>query len=328
MMRRREFLALIAGAAAIVWPRLACAQQRAVPVIGFLSALSEARAAPQLASFRRGLNEAGFTEGQNLAIEFHWSDGRYDQLPAMAADLVRRAVTLILAQGPPAALAARASTTTIPTVFVVGFDPVAGGLVTSLNHPGGNATGITLMTAPLGQKRLELLREIAPKAGVVALLANPISPDAAPEITDIQAAAQALRLELKMFKASNPSEIEAAFAAIAGRLPDALVVGSDPFLLDQRDKIVALAAQLRVPAIYPFRDFAASGGLISYGTNIGNAYRQAGIYAGQILKGAKPADLPVMQPTTFELVINLKTAKMLGLDIPATLHARSDEVIE
>jgi len=325
-MRRREFI-IILGSAALAWPRLLRAQGKA-PVIGFLSALSEARAAPQLAGFRRGLNEVGLMESQNLAIEFRWSDGRYDQLPAMAADLVRRPVDLILAQGPPAALAAGAATTTIPIVFVVGFDPVAGGLVRSFNQPGGNATGFTLMTAPLGQKRLEILREIAPNAAVVAMLTNPISADAAPEITDIQAAAKALRLEIEMFDATNQSEIEAAFEAIGRQVPDALIVGSDPFLLDQREKIVALAAHLRVPAIYPFRDFAASGGLISYGTNIANAYRQAGIYAGKILKGGKPANLPVMQPTTFELVVNLKTAKMLGFDIPATLHARSDEVIE
>jgi putative ABC transport system substrate-binding protein len=327
-MKRREFLALTAGAAASLWPGLSRAQPRAVPVIGFLSALSEARAVSQLANFRRGLSEIGFLEGQNLTIEFRWSEGHYELLPAMAKDLVGREVNLILAQGPPAALAARATTTAIPTVFVVGFDPVAGGLVASFNQPGGNATGITLMTAPLGQKRLELLREIAPKAAVVALLANPISPDAAPEIIDIEAVARALKLELKRFNASNPSEIEAAFARIAEQRPDALVVGSDPFLLDQREKITALAAALRVPAIYPFRDFAAAGGMISYGTSIGNAYRQAGIYAGQILKGTKPADLPVVQPTTFELVINLTTAKMLGIEIPATLHARSDEVIE
>jgi ABC-type uncharacterized transport system substrate-binding protein len=299
-----------------------------MPVIGYLSALSEPQVANQLGGFRRGLNEVGFVEGQNVTIIYRWADGQYDRIPAMAADLIRRQVTLILAQAPPAALAARAATTDIPIVFVVGFDPVAAGLVVSFNRPGGNATGMTLMTAPLGQKRLELVRELAPKATVLAMLVNPVSPDAAPEITDVQAAAQTNGLQLKMFAASTPSDVNNAFAAIAAQRPDALLVGSDPFFLVRRDAIVALAARLRAPAIYPFREFTESGGLISYGTNIANAYRQAGIYAGRILKGAQPADLPVMQPTTFELVINLKTAKTLGLDIPANLHARSDEVIE
>ena len=326
-MRRREFIALIGGGAA-AWPLAARAQQPAMPVIGYLSALSEAQVAHQLAAFRRGLNEVGFVERQNVVIEFRWADGQYDRLPAMAAELVRRPVDLILAQAPPAALAARTATTTISTVFVVGFDPVAAGLVATFNRPGGNATGMTLMTAPLGQKRLELLRELAPNAAVAAMLANPLSPDAAPEIRDVQATAQAIGLQLKMFNASTPSELNAAFAAIAAQRLDALLVGSDPFLLDRRQELVALVARLGIPAIYPFREFAESGGLISYGTNIANSYRQAGIYAGRILKGAKPADLPVMQPTTFELVINLKTAKALGFDIPPTLHARSDGVIE
>jgi putative ABC transport system substrate-binding protein len=281
-----------------------------------------------LAAFRRGLNEVGFTEGQNVVIEFRWAAGKFDQLSAMAADLVRRRVTLILAQAPPAAQAAKMSTTTIPIVFVVGVDPVAAGLVASFNRPGGNATGMTLMNAPLGQKRLELLRELAPKAGVAAILVNPVEPDAAPELMDVQAAAQTIGLKLKMFNASNPNEIDAAFAAIAGQRPEALVVGTGAFFVNRRREIVALAARLGVPAIYPFREYVADGGLISYGTSIANAYRRAGIYAGRILKGAKPADLPVMQPTTFEFVINLTAAKALGLNIPDKLLALADEVIE
>jgi putative ABC transport system substrate-binding protein len=325
-MRRREFISLLGGAAA--WPLAVRAQQPPIPVIGYLSALSEASVAHQDAGFRRGLNEVGFVEGQNVTIEHRWADGQYDRLPAMAADLVRRSVNLITAQAPPAALAARAATTTIPIVFVVGFDPVSAGLVTSFNRPGGNATGMTLITGPLGQKRLELLREIAPKATIVTMLANPFSPDAVPEIRDVQAAAQANGLQLRMLNASTPNELNAAFTAMAGQRPDALLVGSDPFLLIQRDDLIAFAARIATPAIYPFREFAVAGGLISYGANIANSYRQAGIYAGRILAGAKPDDLPVMQPTKFELVINLKTAKALGIDIPPMLHARSDEVIE
>jgi ABC-type uncharacterized transport system substrate-binding protein len=326
-MRRREFITLLGGVAA-AWPLVARAQQAAMPVIGYLSSNSEAQVPHLLAAFRRGLNEVGFTEGQNVVIEFRWAAGKFDQLSAMAADLVQRRVTLILAQAPPAAQAAKTSTTTIPIVFVVGVDPVAAGLVVSFNRPGGNATGMTLMNAPLGQKRLELLRELAPKAAVAAMLVNPVEPDAAPELVDVQTAAQTIGLELKKFNASNPNEIDAAFAAIAGKRPEALVVGTGAFFVNRRRQIVALAARLGVPAIYPFREYVADGGLISYGTSIANAYRHAGIYAGRILKGAKPADLPVMQPTTFELVINRKTAKAIGLTIPDKLLAIADEGIE
>jgi putative tryptophan/tyrosine transport system substrate-binding protein len=326
-LKRRELIALLSGAAA-AWSLAARAQQPAMPVIGYLSTLSEAQASHMVAAFRGGLNEAGFVEGTNAAIEYRWADGQYDRLPAMAADLVRRSVALIAAQAPPAALAARTATTTIPIVFVVGLDPVGAGLVASFNRPGGNATGITLITGPLGQKRLELVRELTPKAAAVAMLVNPFSPDAPPEIRDVQAAAQAIGIELKIFHASTPGEIDAAFVAIAAQRPDALLVGSDPFFVLQRDRLVALAARLPVPSIYPFREFTASGGLISYGTNIANSFRQAGVYASRILKGAKPAELPVMQPTIFELVINLKTAKTLGIDMTPNLHARADEVIE
>ena len=326
-MRRREFISLLGGVSA-GWPLAAQAQQPAIPVVGYLSALSEAQVAAQLAAFRRGLNETGFVEGRNVAVEFRWAEGQYQRLPAMAAELVRHPVSLVLAQAPPAALAAKAATSTIPIVFVVGFDPVEGGLVASLSRPGGNATGMTLLSPALGQKRLAILRDLAPNASVVAMLVNPISPDSAPEIGPVRTAAQSLGLQLVMFNASTPIEVGAAFAAIAGRRPDALFVASDPFFLNQRADIVARAAHLRIPAIYPFRDYAAAGGLISYGTNIANSYRSAGIYVGRILKGAAPGDLPVMQPTTFELVINLKAATTLGIDIPTTMHARSDEVIE
>jgi len=299
-----------------------------MPVIGFLGTSSEAQTRAQVAAFRRGLIEMGFAEGKNVAIDFRWAGGQYDRLPTMAAELVARPVAIIAAQAPPAALSAKAATTTIPIVFVVGFDPAAAGLVGSLNRPGGNVTGVTLMSVLLGQKRLEMLRELAPKAAVIAMLANPISPDALPEINPVQAAANSLGLQLSMFNASTPSEIDAAFNAIAERRPDSLLVGTDSFLLSRREQIVAGAAHLKIPAMYPFRDFADAGGLISYGTNIPNTYRQAGIYCGRILRGDKPSELPVIQPATFELVINLKTAQRLSIDIPATLHVRSDEVIE
>ena len=274
------------------------------------------------------MSETGYVEGKTVAVEYRFADGQYDRVPAFAAEFVRRGLSLVLAAGPPAALAAKIATTTIPIVFIVGLDPVAAGLVASLNHPGGNATGMTLITGPLGQKRLEILRELAPKMRLVPMLVNATSPDALPELRDVQSAAQAMGLELQVVSARTPEEIDSAFATFAQQRPDALLIGSDPFLVIRREQLVAAAARLKVPTVYPFREFAAAGGLMSYGTNIANAYRQAGIYSGRILKGDKAADLPVMQPTTFELVINLKAAKELGIDLPATLHARSDEVIE
>jgi putative ABC transport system substrate-binding protein len=325
-LRRRKFITLLGGAAA--WPLAARAQQPAMPVIGYLSALSEEQAGLQLTAFRRGLNEFGFVEGQNVAIEFRWADGQYDRLPDMAADLVRRPVTLIVAQTPPAALAAQAATTTIPIVFVVGFDPVGGGLVASLARPGGNVTGLSLQQTDLAGKRLGLLRDLAPKSSVIAVLINPISPNAAPEIRGVHGAAQAMGLQVKTYNASTPSELNAAFVAIDGQRPDALFVAGDPFFVNQREELVALAARLGVPAAYSQRDYVVAGGLLSYGTNVANAYRQAGIYAGRVLKGAKPADLPVMRPTTFELVINLKTAKTLGLAVSNAMQLLADEVIE
>jgi putative ABC transport system substrate-binding protein len=321
-MRRREFMALLGGVAA--WPALA----QAMPVVGYLSAVSEAQVAPQLDAFRRGLSQSGFAEGRDVEITYRWAEGQYQRLPALAAELVNRPVALILAQAPPAALAAKAATANIPIVFVVGFDPVGGGLVADLKRPGGNATGMTLISDVLGQKRLELVRDLSPKATTVAMLVNPLSPDTAPEIRSIQAVAKTLGFQLVMFNAATPAEIDTAFDGIVKKRPDALLIGTDPFFLNQRIQIVGRASQLPVPTIYPFRDYATTGGLLSYGTNIANSYRQAGIYAGRILKGANPAELPVMQPTTFELVINLKAASSLRIDIPPTLHARSDELIE
>ena len=325
-MRRRDFLGAAVGVSS--WPLVASAQTSGIPTIGYLSSLSEAQSSGSLAAFRRGLSEVGYLEGQNIAIDFRWAEGQYERLPGMARELVSRRVSIFLAQAPPAALAAKAATAEIPIVFVIGIDPTGAGLVASLHRPGGNATGMTLISATLGQKRLEVVRELLPKAAAVALLVNPLSPDTGPEIASVQPGAQALGLRLMMFNASAPNEIETAFIALADRHPDALLVGTDAFLLNRRDDIVARAASLKIPAIYPFREFALSGGLISYGTNIANSYRQAGIYTGRILKGDKPADLPVMQPTVFELVINMKTANELGIDIPATLHARSNEVID
>lgn len=324
-MRRREFITVLSGAAA--WSLAARAQEER-PVIGFLSAVSEAATPASVSAFRRGLGETGFVDGRNVTIEYRWAEGRYESLPAMAAQLVRRPVSLILAQAPPAALAAKAATADIPIVFVVGFDPVGAGLVTDLNHPGGNATGMTLINNVLGQKRLEMLRDLSPKTLTVAMLVNPVSPDTISEIRSVQTGALALGIKLAMFNASTLSEIEAAFNSIAEQRPDALLIGGDPFFLGQRTEIVARAGRLSLPTIYPFREFVVAGGLMSYGANIPNSYRQAGIYAGKILKDAKPTELPVMQPATFELVINLKTASALHIDIPATLHARSEEVID
>jgi ABC-type uncharacterized transport system substrate-binding protein len=325
-MKRRAFITLLGGASA--WPLAARAQQPGMPVIGFLSSLSQAQTRHMVAAFQRGLGETGYVGGRNVAIEYRFADGQYDRLPALAGEVVRRPVSLILAAGPPAALAAKAVTTTIPIVFIVGLDPVGAGLIASFNRPGGNATGMVLILGPLGQKRLELVRDLVPKAAAVAMLANPLSPDAAPEIREVQVAAHANRVQLRILNASTSDEIEAAFASFAQQRPDALLIGGDPFYMTRREDIVGLVARSGLPAVYPFREFTEAGGLISYGTNIANSYRQAGIYAGRILGGVKPSDLPVMQPTTFELVINLKTAKALGLDIPPTLHARSDEVIE
>jgi putative tryptophan/tyrosine transport system substrate-binding protein len=326
MIRRREFITLLSGAA-VGWP-LAVRAQQTIPVIGFLSSISEAATIKHQVQFRRGLKETGFLPGQNVAIEYRWAEGQYDRLPGMAADLVRRNVDVIVTQAPPAAIAARTVTTTIPIVFAVGVDPVAAGLVESFNRPGGNATGSTLISGPLGQKRLEILRELVPKAKVVAMVVNPFSPDAPPEIRDVQATARANGLQLRLLNASTAAELDAAFTALETQRPDALLMGGEPFYLVQARRIIERIDRAGLVTVHPFREFTEVGGLVSYGTNIANTYRQVGIYVGRILKGAKPADLPVLQPTTFELVINVKTATAQGIDIPPSLHARSDEVIE
>jgi ABC-type uncharacterized transport system substrate-binding protein len=327
-MRRRDFISIFGGAAA-AWPLAARGQQPTMPVIGFLSSRSPSESASVEAAFREGLKEAGYIEGQNLHIAFRWADGQFARLPPLAEALVDLRVAVIVAVGGVnAAFAAKSATATIPIVFVVGVDPVANGLVASLNRPAGNITGVTVMSAELVLKRLELLRELAPKGAAVAMLVNPLSPESTHEIKDVQVAAQTMGLQLKMFNASTLNELNTAFAAIAEQRPDALLVGTDPFFLLRREELTVLAARIGVPAIYPFREFAPSGGLISYGTNIASTYRQAGIYTGRILKGTKPAELPIMLPTKFQMVVNLKTAKVLGLEVPPMLIARADEVIE
>ncbi len=327
-MNRRAFVALVGGVAA-AWPLAGRAQQKAMPVIGYLSGSLPGPSAPNVVAFRQGLSETGYVEGQNVSIEYRWAEGSYDRLPALATDLVSRKVDLIVASGgPPSARAAKSATSTIPIVFASGDDPVATGLVASLARPGGNLTGVSFLVVELYPKRLELLSELVPQAKVIALLVNPNLPETARVIPDVQEAARSKGVQIHILEASTESEIDAAFATLVQLQAGALLVGSDPFFNSRRELLVALASRHAVPAIYQGREFPATGGLISYGASFTSVFRQLGIYAGRILKGAKPADLPVEQPTRFELVINLNTAKALGLTVPQALLARADEVIE
>jgi putative ABC transport system substrate-binding protein len=327
-IRRREFIFTLGGAAA-VWPRAARAQQPTMPVIGFLSSVSPTESAHMVAAFRQGLSETGHIDGKNVAIEFRWAGGEYDRLPSLAADLVRRQVTVITAVGGAmSAAAAKAATTTIPVVFSTGGDPVQQGLVASLNRPGSNVTGVSVLTAALAPKRLEILREVVPNADVIALLVNPRGTAAELQLRDVQEAARAVQQQVHVLHASNEREVETAFANLVQARIGALIVAADPFFNSRRDSFVALAAHHSIPAIYEWREFAEAGGLMSYGTSLPEAYRHVGIYAGRILKGARPADLPVLQSTRVEFVINLKTARALGLTFPLPLLGRADEVIE
>jgi putative ABC transport system substrate-binding protein len=327
-MHRRSFLTLL-GTSAAAWPLAARAQQAAVPVIGILGAASAQGFAAQVIAIRQGLREMGFVEGQNLAIEFRWAEDQFDQLPALAADLVRRQVALIITAGGTAtALAAKAATSTIPIVFALGFDPVQTGVVTSLNRPGGNVTGMSAFSELLNTKRLELARELVPNSATFGFLYNPSNPFAAHLHQDALEAARTLGIDLRIFEASNAQEFPAAFRAMVEARIGVLAVGDDTVFTNGRQQLSALAAYTKIPAIYQLREFVVAGGLMSYGSSIFTQYRLAGIYSGRILKGEKPGDLPIMRPSRFELVINLKTAKALGLDVPAQVLVRADEVIE
>jgi putative tryptophan/tyrosine transport system substrate-binding protein len=327
-LKRRNFIMLLSGAVA-AWPLAGRAQQPAMPVIGYLGGTAPGDYSTQvIAAFRAGLSEIGFVEGQNVGIEFRWAEGQYDRLPALAAELVSRGVAVIVAGSLPSALAAKQATSTIPIVFVMGADPVKLGVVASLNRPGGNVTGVYQYFGALGGKRLELIRELVPSLTALAVLSNPKNPNAEDHLDDIRAAARAIDQKIDVFHAGNESEIEAAFAGFAQRGDRALLVADDPFFFFRRDQIVALAARHGIPASYYARAFAGAGGLMSYGSSNEENNREAGIYVGRILKGAKPADLPVLQPTKFELVINLKTAKAIGLDVPLRLQQLADEIIE
>jgi len=327
-MERRRFIEVIAGGL-LAAPLAAEAQQRSPTVIGFLSSRSPGESASVVAAFRQGLNEAGYVEGQNVVIEFRWAEGQYDRLPRMAADLVSRQVAVIIAAGGDRpALAAKAVTSTIPIVFTGSDFPVKVGLVASLNRPGGNVTGASLFTSELEAKKLALLRELVPKAPLIAMLVNPTNPSAETDIADVQKGAGVIGQQVLLLRASSERDIGTAFKTVVQQRAAALLVAHDPYFLSRREQFVTLAARHAVPAIYEFREFVSAGGLMSYGSRIADNYRLAGTYASRILKGAKPADLPVQQPTKLELVINLKTAKALGLTIPQSLLLRADEIIQ
>jgi putative ABC transport system substrate-binding protein len=325
-MKRREFITLVGGAAA-AWPRAARAQQPAMPVIGFVSSASAAAYEPLVTAFRHGLSETGYVEGRNVAIEYRWADNQYDRLPALAAELVRRQVDVIAANG-PAALPAKAATTTIPIVFAAGFDPVDLGLVSSLHRPGGNVTGTSILNVEVVPKRLQLLNELVPAATVMALLVNPSNPNAANQSRDLQAAARTLGLQLHILHASSERDFDTVFAKLNELRAGGLVIGADAFFNTRSAQLAALALRHAMPAAYQYREFTVAGGLMSYSGSITDSYRQAGIYAGRILKGEKPADLPIQRSTKLELFLNLKTAKALGLTVPLPLIGRADEVTE
>jgi putative ABC transport system substrate-binding protein len=327
-MQRRAFIKGIAGAVA-AWPLAVAAQQQAVPVIGFLSSRSPAEAASDLAAFRHGLGQTGFFEGKNVSIEYRWAEGQYDRLPAMATEFVARQVAVIAAVGgEPSGLAAKAVTTTIPIVCSLGGDAVKAGLVTQLNRPGGNITGVSIIGAEMGPKRLELAHRLVPNANAAAVLINPKYSPGLAEARDMEAAAHSLGLQVTVLEASSVSEIDSAFVALAQQKTNPLIINTDPFLLGQRQQIVQLAARHYVPTVYFLREFVDAGGLISYGPSVAKSYRQAGIYVGRVLKGEKVGELPVVQPTKFDLVINLRTASALGLEIPTNLLVGADEVME
>jgi ABC-type uncharacterized transport system substrate-binding protein len=326
-IRRREFIFTLGGAAG-VWPLAARAQQAAMPVIGFLHGASPTAWADPLRGFHRGLKDAGFVEGENVAIVYRWAEGQYDQLPALAAELVSHRVSVIAAFAPAAALAAKAATTTIPIVFLVTVDPVGFDLVASLARPGGNLTGFSFLSTELAAKRLELLHELVPTATRIAVLVNPTNLNAESIVREVETAARVMGLQIQVLNASTSREIDTAFATLARDRPDALFVGADQLFTLRSVQLVQLAARLAVPATYSGRRFTDIGGLMTYGANTAHSYRQTGVYTGRILKGDKPADLPVEQPTKFELIINAQTARTLGITVPPTLLARADEVIE
>jgi putative ABC transport system substrate-binding protein len=326
-LKRREFIALLGGTVA-GWPLAVRAQQPPMPVVGFLHYASATTLVHLAEAVRLGLKEGGYIEGQNVAIEYRWAEGHYDRLPALAADLVRRQVTVITAGGAVAAQAAKEATAAIPIVFTSGADPIASGLVKGLSRPGANLTGVSLLAAEMGAKRLELICDLLPKARTVAMMINPTFPGAESEMAQVEVAGRKIGIQIHGAKATSPGNIDAALAAFSQLHVDAFIVGADGYFITRRDQLASLAAHYAIPGIYPFPDFPQAGGLLSYGVSLADAYRQAGVLTGRVLKGAKPAELPVMQPTKFEFVLNLKTAKALGITVLPTLIARADEVIE